>query len=56
LLDDAFLEELFEAFAEAFVVGGAAVVQGGEALRDEAGGFVEEDAGFSLRVSPMRRS
>lgn len=46
LLDDAFLQELFEAFAEALVVGWAVIVQAGEAFRDETRRFIKDDASF----------
>ena len=42
----AFLEELGEAFAEAFELGGVGALQVGEDFRREARDFVEDDAGF----------
>ena len=45
LLDDAFLEELVEAFAELFVFGGAGIAEVGEAFGREAGDFAVFDGG-----------
>lgn len=44
-LNDAFLHELIETFAKAFVMGAGRTLEVGEALGDEARCFVKDDAG-----------